>query len=504
MGITFPTPIQEQVFDPIQKKQDILAQSSTGTGKTLAFVLPLALNLAASKSDGQSLDPKGPAAPAILVLTPTRELADQVALVFQSIAKPLHFQTLCITGGKRYDQQRALLKQGVDVIIGTPGRIVDLMKQKTLNLTKIQAFVLDEVDQMLDLGFAEDLRALGDVLPKQRQTLFFSATLAPKVKAVAKNLLKNPIDVRVEKKELHQQFIRHGFTLCATGRKVESLVHLLFFHKPESGLIFCRTKDECAEVFQQLRQKGFDVAQLHGDIKQSERTFTWDQFRKRTVRFLVATDVAARGLDVSGLSHVFHLDVPFHEEAYTHRSGRTGRAGEKGQSWSLITASEKRRYEMLMHRLNTAPFPISLPSSDMIVSQFLKDMTSQAPQDLAGPVNTLVSEFLNSLSPEDILSHLRNHLLQKVEKLQKSLYNQKLLTPAASPLLRRFDDGPRGPRGRQGRQTFREGASARPYPKDKSPRFEREKPFFGKDEKQRFHKGLKKTWHSNTNRDFQS
>ena len=343
LGYEEPTPIQREAIPPLLAGRDLLGQAATGTGKTAAFALPLLQRLASAERD----DDDSRMARA-LVLVPTRELAMQVA---EAIHKYGHqaFGTsvVPIYGGQAIQQQLRALRRGVDVIVATPGRALDHIKRGSLRLDGVQVVVLDEADEMLDMGFAEELEAILDAVPKIRQTALLSATIAPRISAIAERHLSNPVRISIKRHKLAEgdvPQVRQIAYVVTRQHKLESLGRVLDMEDPTSAIIFCRTRTEVDSLTEMLAAHGYRAHALHGGLSQEQRDRVMRRFRDGTVELLVATDVAARGLDIRHVSHVVNYDVPSSPDGYVHRIGRTGRAGSAGVA---ITFAEPREHRQL-------------------------------------------------------------------------------------------------------------------------------------------------------------
>jgi len=339
LGYEEPTPIQREAIPPLLAGRDVLGQAATGTGKTAAFALPLLDRLApdASERDGVQA----------LVLVPTRELAMQVAEAVHRYGKGLGVRVLAIYGGASMEQQLRALRRGVDVVVATPGRALDHIRRKTLSLQSLQALVLDEADEMLDMGFEEDLQEILAATPAERQTALFSATIAPRIRAIAGSHLQNPVEVKIAREALaagSMPRVRQTAYIVPRAHKMATLGRVLDMEAPTSALVFCRTRTEVDELTETLNARGYRAEALHGGMSQEQRDRVMRKFRANTADLLIATDVAARGLDIEHLSHVVNYDVPTSPEAYVHRIGRTGRAGREGVA---ITIAEPREHRLL-------------------------------------------------------------------------------------------------------------------------------------------------------------
>ncbi len=330
-----PTPIQAQAIPAGVAGQDILGCAQTGTGKTAAFALPILDFLGHEK-------PRAAAnRPTTLVLAPTRELAIQIGDSFRRYGKHMKFHSALVYGGVGQAGQVNSMKRGVDVLIATPGRLLDLMDQGHINLRDVQVFVLDEADRMLDMGFMPALKKIIAALPEQRQSMFFSATLAPKIRELANSLLFNPVSINVTPKKSSLDLIEQRLRIVRRDNKVSSLTELLLGKDVTRSIVFTRTKHGANALVKKLDKSGIQAVAIHGNKTQNARQKALDAFRNDRINVLVATDVAARGIDIDGVSHVINYDMPVEPESYVHRIGRTGRAGADGIAISFCTGDER-------------------------------------------------------------------------------------------------------------------------------------------------------------------
>ncbi|MHB1312959.1 MAG: DEAD/DEAH box helicase [Gemmatimonadaceae bacterium] len=339
LGYEEPTPIQRAAIPPLREGRDVLAQAATGTGKTAAFALPLLHNI------DTTLPPKTRLR--ALVLVPTRELAMQVAEAIHRYGKVFGAVALPVYGGASMEQQIRSLKRGVDVVIATPGRALDHIRRKTLLLGSVQVVVLDEADEMLDMGFAEDIEAILTEVPNEHQTCLFSATLPPKITKIANSHLNNPVVVKIERTKMEAgetAKVRQVAYVVPRAHKMAALARILDVEAPESAIVFCRTRTEVDTLTETLMARGYRAEALHGGLSQDQRDRVMKRFRAKGSDLLIATDVAARGLDVKHVTHVVNYDVPWEAESYVHRIGRTGRAGREGVA---ITLAEPREHRLL-------------------------------------------------------------------------------------------------------------------------------------------------------------
>ncbi|MDB5328960.1 MAG: cshA 1 [Phycisphaerales bacterium] len=337
MGYEEPTPIQREAIGPLLEGRDVIGQAATGTGKTAAFALPMLQRIADSGKDR--------AQPSGLILVPTRELAMQVAEVMHKYGHKLKITVIPIYGGHSFGQQQRMLERGVDVVVATPGRAVDHIRRQTLDLSGISILALDEADEMLDMGFAEDLETILSETPAERQTVFFSATLPPRIAGMAKRHLKNPVRIQIAREAATKGTapkVRQTAYIIPRGRKLEVLGRILDLEDPPSTLVFCRTRTEVDDLTERLSAHGYRAQALHGGITQEQRTRVIKRLREGAIDLVVATDVAARGLDIEQLALVVNYDVPATPDSYVHRIGRVGRAGREGVAITLADPRESR------------------------------------------------------------------------------------------------------------------------------------------------------------------
>ena len=334
LGYEEPTPIQREAIPPLLAGRDVLGQAATGTGKTAAFALPMIQRLGAEKGKGV----RG------VILVPTRELAIQVAGAVHRYGRDLGISVLPVYGGQSLGMQAKALSRGVDVVVATPGRALDLMRRRSFILEGVKAVVLDEADEMLDLGFAEDLEAILEATPKTRQTALFSATLPQRIKGLAERRMRDPVRVAITTAPLRAggAKLRQVAYIVGRAQKAAALGRVLDMENPTSALVFCRTRSEVDELQESLASRGYRVDAIHGGMTQDQRDRVMKRFREGSADLLIATDVAARGLDIARLSHVVNYDVPASPEMYIHRTGRTGRAGRAGVAITLAQPREER------------------------------------------------------------------------------------------------------------------------------------------------------------------
>jgi len=330
MGFEEATPIQSRSIDFIMNGRDVLGQSQTGTGKTAAFGIPCLEKIDVEDKKLQAV-----------ILSPTRELAIQISEEFRKLLKyKTGIRVLPIYGGQPIDRQIMAIKKGVQVVIGTPGRVMDHMRRHTLKMDGVKMVVLDEADEMLDMGFREDIELILDKMPEERQTILFSATMPQDILELTNEYLKNPEHIRVVRKEMTVPSIEQAYFEVKEKTKLEALCRLIDVLDPALSLVFCNTKKKVDELTEQLQGRGYFAEGLHGDLKQNQRDLVMKKFRNRTMEILVATDVAARGIDVDDIDVVFNYDLPQDEEYYIHRIGRTARAGKSGKAYSFVVGKE--------------------------------------------------------------------------------------------------------------------------------------------------------------------
>jgi ATP-dependent RNA helicase DeaD len=358
-NILVPTPIQEEAIPLLKEGYDVIGQAQTGTGKTFAYAIPLIERVDPSKKY-----------PLALVLTPTRELGIQVSNeIDKLIGKNGDIKSACIYGGESYEKQRIALQKKPQIIIGTPGRIIDQMERGHLDFSKISYLVLDEADEMLKMGFQEDLEKILSSMPKERQTALCSATIPPFIKNVVKNYMNNPKWVKIEAKTLTVEAIDQQLYYCKKDSKKDLLIRLLDYNQFHQIMIFCNTKSMVDELVIFLQTSGFRAEGLHGDLKQISRDKVMQSFRNNTIDILIATDVAARGIDIDGIDAVINFDVPNENELYVHRIGRTARAGSSGTAITIATIrskariSELERYTKSKMNLHEIPTPKEISKS---------------------------------------------------------------------------------------------------------------------------------------------
>ncbi len=355
LGFTTPTPIQSAMIPVMLEGHDVIGQAQTGTGKTAAFALPILHRLEPGAGVVQSL-----------VLVPTRELAVQVAKAMHDLGRQREIRVLPVYGGEPYGRQISRLNKGVDVVVGTPGRLLDLIQREALDLSAVQTVVLDEADEMLSMGFIEDIEAILSATPATRQTALLSATVPPEIRRLADRYLRQPQSVAIQREQVTVAAIEQRHYLVYESDKLAALTRLFEVEPITSALIFVRTRAGTGELAAELSTRGFPAEALSGELEQEERERVMNRFRRNLIKVLVATDVAARGLDIDHISHVFNFDLPEDPEVYVHRIGRTGRAGKTGIALSLVTPNERWRLGRIEGFIKTSIGRAVLPTVEEI------------------------------------------------------------------------------------------------------------------------------------------
>lgn len=402
-GFEEPTEIQAMTI-PVMLRDDtnIIAQAQTGTGKTAAFGLPLIEMISTKETTVQAI-----------VLAPTRELAIQVSEEINSLKGNKKIKVAPIYGGQSIDQQLRRLKNGVHIVVGTPGRVIDHLNRKTLNLRNIEHLILDEADEMLNMGFIEDMEEIMRHTNEGKRTLLFSATMPGKIKDLAKKYMEGYELLKVDKKQLSPDLTEQIYYEVKNQDKFEALCRIVDFEEEFYSLVFCRTKSDVDTLVSSLNDRGYDAAAIHGDISQAQRERTLNQFKNRKVNILVATDVAARGIDVNNLTHVINYSLPHDPEAYVHRIGRTGRAGNEGTAITFITPSEYKRL-MFIQRYAKADIKKSkLPKVRDIIRSRKKKITEEVnnllEEEVEEKYKTWALQILEERQSEDVLAAVLNY-----------------------------------------------------------------------------------------------
>ena len=445
VGYQEPSPIQKAAIPELMLGRDLVGQAQTGTGKTAAFALPM---LAALDPDQRK--------PQVLVLAPTRELALQVSEAFNGYASHLPgVRTLAIYGGADFRDQIHQLKRGVQIVVGTPGRVMDHMRQGTLDLSSLRALVLDEADEMLRMGFIDDVEWVLEQLPEQRQVVLFSATMPPEIRRISQKYLNAPAEITIKQKAADATRIRQRFLMVHAPHKQAALERVLEAETSEGVIIFARTKAITLTVAESLEQHGYDVAVLNGDVPQAQRERTIERLKSGQVDVLVATDVAARGLDVERISLVINYDIPFDSEAYVHRIGRTGRAGRSGDAILFLTPRERRFLGGMERAVGKPIEEMDVPSNATINQNRLDRMRTKLTNCLQTPASSeqeraLLSEILQRVAQEQGSSPEQLALAA----LELSLVGKPLLLQGEENFQQVRQNGPGRDGGRDGGRDF--------------------------------------------------
>ncbi len=358
MGFEEPSPIQAECIPLVLRGEDVIGQAQTGTGKTAAFGIPVLERIDPRRREVQSL-----------ILAPTRELAIQVSEEMRKIGRPKRVRTLHIYGGQSIGRQIKALQQGVHVVIGTPGRILDHLRRGTLNLSQVEIMVLDEADEMLDMGFIDDIESVMKYLPRHRQLLLFSATMPPAIRQLAQKYMRKPRYVTVSRGEVTVPVIEQAYYRVLESNKLEALCRVLDSEDIDLAILFCRTKKGVDELAEALQARGYLAGGLHGDLPQQQRDRVMNAFRGKEIELLVATDVAARGIDVGSVSHVINYDIPQDTESYVHRIGRTGRAGKTGVALTLVTPREMKQLRSIEEEIHQRLELREIPSLEEVAEK---------------------------------------------------------------------------------------------------------------------------------------
>ncbi len=390
LGFSEPTPIQVQAIPILLEGKDIIGQAQTGTGKTAAFSLPIL----------ERIDPKSKAVQA-LILTPTRELALQVSQAIQGFKANPSIFVLPIYGGQSIDRQITQLRRGAQLVVGTPGRVLDLLNRGVLVLDQLQYFVLDEADEMLNMGFIPDVRQILSKVPETRQTAFFSATMPPEIYRLTKQFLKDPVTVSIKQAQASPLQIRQiAYRVPRMSARAAVLQTVLELEDPDTAIIFVQTRREAADLTNRLQSAGYSVDEYHGDLSQSQRERLLWRFRQKQVRWVVATDIAARGIHVDDLTHVINYDVPDSQESYVHRIGRTGRAGNEGVAITLAHTSERWKMRQIENHVRQEIPVLPTPTRAQIEERRLEKLTGEMREALMGERLASFLPMISTLSEE--------------------------------------------------------------------------------------------------------
>jgi ATP-dependent RNA helicase DeaD len=402
MGFEEPTPIQAQAVPLVMRGMDVIGQAQTGTGKTAAFGIPIIEHISSGNQGIQAL-----------IMTPTRELAIQVAEEISRIGHNKKIKVLPVYGGQPIDRQLRSLRMGVHIVIGTPGRVLDHLERRSMKLDQVKTVVLDEADEMLDMGFIEDIESILQQVPEPHQTLLFSATMPAPIRMLSKKYLKNPEFISINRETLTVPQIQQFYYEITQGGKAEMLCRILDYENYESCIVFCRTKRGVDELVAALQTRGYYAEGLHGDLTQIQRDRTMKKIRQGDVDILVATDVAARGLDIDRVSHVINYDIPQDPESYVHRIGRTGRAGREGKALTLIVPQEYKHLRLIEKLIHSRIQRAVPPTFQEMLEQQKQTVRTQVERILQeGKLDAyreIAKELLEYFDREDALSALLKH-----------------------------------------------------------------------------------------------
>ncbi|WP_342526343.1 DEAD/DEAH box helicase [Chryseomicrobium sp. FSL W7-1435] len=397
MGFEEATPIQEGTITHAMEGRDVLGQAQTGTGKTAAFGIPLI----------EKIDPKNPNIQG-LIIAPTRELAIQVSEELYKLGYDKRVKLLSVYGGQDISRQIRALKNNPQIIVGTPGRILDHINRRTLKLENVNTLILDEADEMLNMGFIEDINSILTNVPATRQTLLFSATMPGPIRKIANTFMKEPVEVKIKSKEMTVENIEQFFVKAAEREKFDVLSRIINVHQPELAIIFGRTKRRVDELSHALSIRGYLAEGIHGDLSQAKRMSVLKQFKENKIDILVATDVAARGLDISGVTHVYNFDIPQDPESYVHRIGRTGRAGKSGMAITFVTPREMGYLRIVEETTKKRMTPLLPPSeNEALLGQqrvAMDTLTELVEKNDLGDYRTLATELLENLDAVDLVA----------------------------------------------------------------------------------------------------
>ncbi|MDV2976683.1 DEAD/DEAH box helicase [Glutamicibacter sp. HZAU] len=456
LGYEKPSPIQAATIPLLLEGRDVVGLAQTGTGKTAAFALPALSRMA------ELADTNGPAkTPQILVLAPTRELALQVAEAFTSYAKYLpNFTVLPVYGGSPYGPQLNGLRRGAQVVVGTPGRVIDHINKGSLDLSNLQYVVLDEADEMLRMGFAEEVDKILEATPEEKQVALFSATMPRTIRRIASEYLRNPQEVAVKSKQTTGTNITQRFLQVMGAHKLDAMTRILESEEFDGVITFVRTKMATEDLADKLKARGFTAAAINGDIPQQQRERTVENLRSGKIDILVATDVAARGLDVERISHVINFDIPHDTESYVHRIGRTGRAGRKGDAILFMTPREKYLLRAIEKATRQPVTQMQLPSLDSVNDRRIQKFTDRIDKTISGQDLTTFREIVEKFAAEhEDLDHLEiaAALALMAQGGRPLLMTEPVMSPAKKARMDRPERGERGERGPRARKTAAEG-----------------------------------------------
>lgn len=453
LGFEEPTPIQQEAIPYALEGKDLIGQAQTGTGKTAAFGLPLLNKIDQENKSIQAL-----------VIAPTRELAIQVQEELFRLGKGQKARVYVVYGGSPIGKQiDRIQKSKPQVVVGTPGRILDLMKRNVLKLSDLQTLVLDEADEMLNMGFIEDIKSIIQATPETRQTLLFSATMPPAIKNLGSQFLKDPQHVKIKTTQMTADLIEQYFVKCRDDEKFDMLTRFLEVQNPTQAIVFCRTKKRVDEVGRGLSLRGFNAELIHGDITQQKRTSVIHSFRKGQIEMLVATDVAARGLDISGVTHVYNYDITQDPESYVHRIGRTGRAGQDGMSITFVVPNEMAYLRTIEKLTQKDMMPLEPPTDREAqqgqFTQLVERMTDTIEKGNLDRYRNIAKQLLDRFEANDIVSALLSESMTSSTDIEVEISPQKPLPNADRKSNKgRGGRGGRGGGNRGGRPSNKSGS----------------------------------------------
>lgn len=454
MGFEETTPVQEQTIPLALQGKDVIGQAQTGTGKTAAFGLPM-LN----KIDPKNRNVQG------LVIAPTRELAIQVQEELYSLSKDKKVRVTCVYGGASIGHQIKQIKNGAQIVVGTPGRMLDHIRRKTLKLHTVETLVLDEADEMLNMGFIEDIESIIKEVPDARQTLLFSATMPGPIKKIAVQFMKNPETVKIKTKTLSASTVEQYFTKARDNEKFDIMNRLLDVQNPESTIVFARTKRRVDELAKGFQMRGYQAEGIHGDLSQNKRMSVLKAFKQGRIEILVATDVAARGLDVEGLTHVYNYDIPQDPESYVHRIGRTGRAGEKGVSVTFVTPQEMGYLRTIENLTKQQMSPLRPPTDDEALESQLQtamdDIQKTIDENGLSKYYNAAEKLLTTYSSEDLAAALIKSMVKDPTDIPVKITPQRPLPKKGGRQNKRGKGGNRNKRGGRRNNNRRGGRNNR-------------------------------------------
>lgn len=440
-GFKQPSPIQEQAIPVILAGKDVVGQAHTGTGKTAAFGLP-----AINQIEGEGVQ--------VLVITPTRELANQVSDELYLYGRNSNIRTVTIYGGRSYRRQIDLVRRGAQIVVATPGRLLDMLSKNMIDNFAPKMVILDEADEMLDMGFLDDINEIFEHLPKERQTLLFSATMPAPIKRLADKILKYPEFISITREETTNVNISQNYYVIDENERDDAMIRLLDAAETSKAVVFCRMKREVDRVSNVLSAAGYSAKGLHGDMEQDQREAVIKGFKSAGVDILVATDVAARGLHINDVSHVINYHIPFDSESYVHRIGRTGRAGNKGTAITLVTPHEFKELQRIKSKVGTTMEQCFIPTKDQVIQSRLGSLADEIKkQKIFDEAHQIVEAFGDDFDHETALHKVISVLLRKepVKGPEKIGINEEKL----AKILARIESRSSGRRGRGGRSGYR-------------------------------------------------